>query len=162
MNGRVVELGASVIFSGNRLAVEMINGHSDIINNNQDDSDKSYNYDNQTSMRMISPPIQPGLVFNGIGIYNGKTNDDEKGKSRKPSSSSWPFLTSNMTSDDFSFLHYFNIMFIIIIICRKRRWWWCCFECSQRLTMVVSVQIHHRKSCFVISSCVCLHPSLQY
>ena len=82
----VVELGASVIFSGNKLVVEMIQNDNDLStieplsgNNNDDKND--------------------GIgVFHGFPLFDGVI--DDHGSKTQTAKASWPLFTSNMTKEE--------------------------------------------------------------
>lgn len=82
----IVELGASIIFSGNKLAVEMLEHDDSLVKVkplSSESSSKSPEYDNRSKMN------------EGLGIFDGypKNVDDDV-------ITSWPLLTSNMTKEE--------------------------------------------------------------
>ncbi len=88
-DGTIVELGASILFNGNKLAVEMLENDDSLVaieplsGNDQSSSDEKKE---------------------GMGIYNGKITPASTGEGEEEEAAAaklvWPLYTSNMTKEE--------------------------------------------------------------
>ena len=85
-DGTVVELGASIVFGGNKLVNEMIEGSVGIVDEDGNDEELRKTKPHSDGVDSDDPEIR-----NGLGIFNGKTSTN---------TSSFPLLLSNMADDE--------------------------------------------------------------